>query len=286
VDWTAEEIENYKRASAFTVFHKKLSVLAQPYLDGQWTLADIGCGPGLLAVHIAPMVGRVTAIDRDPLAIGALEASLDELFYTDRAAADKIEPVLKDIRDLAEEARWDAVLLSFFGASARQLDALLPRARRRALIFTHGRAGETGFGEDTAEKTGRGEKDQGEQGDQGEQEEQEPKLSCEALEDYLGKKGYAYKKSVMEMQFGQPFKTIEEIHRFLEDSVGGCGNDVCTGLGAERAKDDAVRRMADVEERIIRTNRFDFPYYLPKSMSVALFIIAMGATTEPNRSLP
>ncbi|MDR1816369.1 MAG: class I SAM-dependent methyltransferase [Clostridiales Family XIII bacterium] len=243
--WTQETIESYRQASEYTAFHKKLAILAQPYLDADWTLADIGCGPGLLDFALAPMVRSVTAIDRDELCIRTLDKELDRVYYTNRAVAEKIEPRLADAHSLGDE-RWDAVVTAFFGVDGTLLEKLIGHARRRALIFTRGRASsspvDAGFGES----------------------EQEPKLSAEEIEAHLAEAHYAFKKTGMEMQFGQPFKKIEDIHRFLAGTFGSEG-------------EEAERRAADAEERIVKTNRFDYPYYLPKNVSVTLFVVAARA---------
>ncbi|MDR1796927.1 MAG: class I SAM-dependent methyltransferase [Clostridiales Family XIII bacterium] len=242
LQWAPEKIKHYKQASEYTAFHKKLAVLAQPYLDGGWSLADIGCGPGLLSFHLAPMVRHITAIDNNKLCIGALEAELDRIFYQNRAVAEKIEPRLMDARALGDE-RWDAILLAFFGANMDFFEEAFGHARERALIYTKARTQTPGM-----ELLGAGGECTTPSGTE--------------LEAFLNERGYAYKKSAMEMQFGQPFKRIEDIHLFLAEVEGTAG-------------EDAERRAADAEERIVKTNRFDFPYYLPRSVGVTLFIVAM-----------
>jgi SAM-dependent methyltransferase len=252
--WTSEKLENYKRASEYTAFHRRLAVLAEPYLNEKWTLADLGCGPGLLDFHLAPMVKHITAIDNDTRAIADLEARLDDVFQTNKYLSDQIEPLQGDVRALTDEA-WDVVLLSFFGLDKALLDDVLPRARKRALLYTHGR--KEAFGAEPLP-------------------EEEGKFSVGDIEAYLGANHYAYKKNVLEMQFGQPFKTIEDIHAFL-DQYGDGGRELsCIDLSREDAlDDDAIKRMTDAEERIVKTDRFDYPYYLPKTISVALFIVVM-----------
>ena len=235
--WTPEKIEGYKQASEYTSFHKRLSVLAAPYLDKRWTLADIGCGPGLLDFWLAPMVAGIDAIDSDSAAIDDLNARLDDVFLTDRQTAEKIRPRLASLQDLAGGS-WDVVLLSFFGFDAAAIEATLALAARRAIVFMHGRPDTEG--PLAAEDDG-------------------GKLSAAGLEAYLGERGFAFKKSVMEMQFGQPFKSLADIHRLLASYDGGDG-----------------KRSAGIEERIEKTNRFDYPYYLPKSISVAMFVILAG----------
>ena len=235
--WTQERIDNYKSASEYTSFHRKLSVLAEPYLDENWTMADIGCGPGMIDYWLAPMVKSIDAIDRDPAALEYLTANLDEIFATNRNIANKIKPRLASLNDLTGES-WDVVFMSFFGMSSDVLDQVLPLAARRALIFIHGRPENAGPLSDL---------------DKGEN------YTVPQMEAYLKENNYTFKKNVMEMQFGQPFKRLEDIHSFLSSYGEG---------------DDFEKRMTDAEERIIKTNRFDYPFYLPKSISVALFIIS------------
>ena len=241
--WTPERINNYKSASEYTSFHRKLSVLAEPYLDENWTLADIGCGPGMIDYWLAPMVKSIDAIDNDPVAIDYLTVILDEIYTTNRTAAEKIKPRLASLEDLGEE-NWDVVMLSFFGVNASILKSALAHANRRALIFIHGRPEKEGplCVADESEK-----------------------FSVSEMEAYLKENQYAFRKSIMEMQFGQPFKTLGNIHSFL------------SSYGEE---DDFEKRVASAEERIIKTNRFDYPYYLPKSISVALFIISVSHTAK------
>jgi SAM-dependent methyltransferase len=253
--WTSEKLESYKRASEYTAFHKRLAVLAEPYLSENWTLADLGCGPGLIDFYLAPMVKSVTAIDDDKRALADLQARLDDVFQTNKYMSDKITPVFGDIRALADE-EWDVILLSFFGVDKTLLDDVLPRARKRALLYTHGRQ-ET-HGSATLPN------------------DESCKFGAADIEAYLDTNHYAYKKTVLEMQFGQPFKTIEDIHIFLDKYGSGDRDLSCIDLGRMDAlDDDAIKRMTDAEERIVKTDRFDYPYYLPKSISVALFIVVM-----------
>jgi len=247
MNWTPERIERYKQASDYTFFHKKLSVLAEPFLDGKWSLADVGCGPGLLALYLAPMVAGIDAIDNDSVAIGSLEARLDDVRFTDRKTAEKIRPRLAAIEDLKGEI-WDVFTLSFFGVDEELLETVLPLAKHRALIYMHGRRDAEGplASYDDGEK-----------------------FTLAEMENYLAQKNLAFKKNVMEMQFGQPFRDIDDIHKFLMAyRVQLELND--TGDGS---RSNVEKLLSDVEERIIQTKRFDYPYYLPKSTSVALFII-------------
>ena len=236
--WTVERISNYKRASEYTAFHKKLSVFAEPYLDELWTLADIGCGLGLINFFLAPAVKSIDCIDRDEVVINELNMQLDEVFYTNRAVAEKITPIKSDISELGD-MEWDAVMMSFFGASEKILKEVLPRARKRAILLMTGRVQPGGI--DLLNPL-------------------PSDLSYVEVEDYLNSAGYAFKRSTMDLQFGHPFKQIEEIQEFL--------------LSYDNGDSKEFERMAaSAEERIIKTNRFDYPYYLPINVNVIQFIV-------------
>ena len=245
--WTPRKIECYKQASEYTSFHKKLSVLAEPYLNKEWSLADIGCGPGLLSIWLAPLVASIDAIDNDSVAIDDLKTRLDDVTLTDRYTAEKIKPRLASIEDLEGES-WDVVSLSFFGVSTDILEVVMPLAKRRALIYMHGRPDAEGPLASASNSE---------------------KFSAAEMESFLKQNNFAFKKSVIEMQFGQPFKGIDDIHGFLVDYE----KQLELQESDSDTKNRIERRVADIEERIIKTNRFDYPYYLPKSINVVLFII-------------
>ncbi|MDR2157324.1 MAG: hypothetical protein LBO81_06050, partial [Clostridiales Family XIII bacterium] len=102
---------------------------------------------------------------------------------------------------------------------------------------------------------------------------------------YLTRSGCKYKKTVAELQFGQPFKTIEEIHAFLDSFPGSNApapeipdpSDTAfpTPEDVPAIGDgfDPEKYALSAEERIIKTNRYDYPYYLPRSLNVAIFIV-------------
>lgn len=237
-NWTEEKIANYKRSSEYTGFHKKLSVYAEPYLDEHWEMADIGCGPGLIDFYLAPSVKSITAIDKDEFVIQEINKQLDEVFYTNRDVAEKITPMQAELKDL-DGMEWDVIMLNFFGVTEDILKELLPKARKRFLLFMVGRK-------------------QPEAVDMIKQVSSD--MSYYDVESFLNREGYAYKKSSMDLQMGQPFKKIEEIHEFLK----GYDN----GDPAE-----FERKAYAAEERIVKTNRFDYPFYLPSSINIIQFII-------------
>jgi SAM-dependent methyltransferase len=219
-------------------------------------LADIGCGLGLIDFEIASHVKSITAIDIDAALIEEVRKKIDEELWQEHTQASRITPIVADSRRL-DETVWDVVMTCFYSVPFPELDALLAKARKRGIIILHGRKPNGKF-DPLAEEA--------------------EKLTAEDLERYLNLKGYRYKKEVAELQFGQPFKTIEDIHAFLNrfsmhmdiipETLDAAIDTPASGEGF-----DPEKHMLSAEERIIKTNRYDYPYYLPKSFNVAIFII-------------
>jgi hypothetical protein len=249
----------FRQASEFTGFHKKLGVLIEPYLNEHWTMADIGCGMALLDFQIMGSVKSITAIDTDGDALAEVEKRIDEELAANRSDAKKIRTVLKDVSELKDE-RWDVVLMSFFANSTEMAEQMLSLADHRGVIIMHGH--ERGglfdpMGSDM------------------------PRMAVKKMEDYLVSKGYGYRKNIVDLQFGQPFRTIDDIHEFIGEKSGkghdadsvreGAKDDATGDSGADNS--DIERLTYSVEERIIKTKRYDYPYYLPRNLRAAIFIV-------------
>jgi hypothetical protein len=236
----------FRQASDYTGFHKKLGVLVEPYLDRGWDMADIGCGLALIDFHLAGAVNSITAIDRDESALAEVEKHIDDELAAGRRDAGKIHTLMKDASVVGSGGeQWDAVLLSFFSAPIEETFRLLSLARHRGVIITRGKGDEGIF--DIGLSEWRGES------------------SAEQIEEQLRRGGYGFRKSALDLQFGQPFRTIDEIHEFLRSY-------------------EAERLIYSVEDRIIKTKRYDFPYYLPRNMRVTVFIVACHAETRAKNS--
>jgi hypothetical protein len=269
----ADKYKLFRQASEFTGFHKKLGVLIEPYLNERWTMADIGCGMAMLDFHLMSSVRSIKAIDIDEAALAEVERRIDEELATNHNDARKIETLHRDAYELSDE-RWDIVLMSFFADSPAIVDRMLSLADRRGVIVMHGH--ERGGIFDPVR-------------------DDKPRMTVQQMEDYLTSKGYGYRKSMIDLQFGQPFRTIKEIHEFLGDNVdSGCEADIIEGIGddipdGEEAFDapdvaggadrngggvfDIDNLVYSAEDRIIKTKRYDYPYYLPRNLHTALFIV-------------
>jgi hypothetical protein len=190
----------------------------------------------LLDFQVMGAVKSITAIDTDEGALSEVERRIDEELAANHGDAGKITTVRKDVFELTDE-RWDIVLLSFFADSPEKAERMLTLAKHRGVVVMH--ANESGglFGPVSTDK---------------------PRATVKEMEGHLIAKGYGYRKNIVDLQFGQPFRTIEDIHEFI------------------RGKSGEGRDAYDVEERIIKTKRYDYPYYLPGNLRAAIFIINKG----------
>ncbi|MHC4614109.1 MAG: class I SAM-dependent methyltransferase [Planctomycetota bacterium] len=83
------------------------------FLDSQWTVADLGCGTGSTAELLAPVVGKVIAVDREPAMLAAARKRLDRF--------DNVELVRGDLTDLSiGDEQVDAAVVSLVMISIGQ----------------------------------------------------------------------------------------------------------------------------------------------------------------------
>jgi hypothetical protein len=217
-------------------------------------MADIGCGMALLDFQLMGNVRSITAIDTDGDALAEVEKRIDEELSANHNDAGKITTLMKDAAELGDE-RWDVVMMSFFASSAEMAGRMLALADHRSVIIMHGN--ERGGIFDPIRTDS-------------------PRMSVQAMEDYLTGNGYGYRKSVVDLQFGQPFRSIGAIHEFISDKAqSGHGAEyIAEGIEVGGDEADTERLKYSLEERIIKTNRYDYPYNLPRKMRTAVFIEA------------
>jgi len=262
-----DKITMFKQASEFTSFHKKLGILIKPWLDKSWTVLDVGCGLALLDFEIADSVKSITALDQNEKLIDEINSKIDSDLTAGYETAGKIFTQCCDAKDI--EGEWDVVLMSFYGAGFEELKKLMGFARHRVIIIVHGRAANGIFDPPTLKRKRR---------------------TAEELEEFLEKQGYRFRKTMAEMQFGQPFRSIDDIHSFLQNFKGIDAENILADsclknddgepeeeieipFRDEDNQFDLDRLVASTEERFVKTDRYDYPYYLPRNLSVGIFCV-------------
>jgi SAM-dependent methyltransferase len=232
-EWTDEKIELYVRASEYTGFHRKLAEYVTPLLKAGDAVLDIGCGPGLLSLRIAPLVKTITAIDVDEKVLG---------YLAEKAAAADVKNITTVTSDIAvvENLKSDVAMMCYFSCPGRVCTRIIRAAKRYTVIITHG-AGAS---------------------------KKPSKISrmirrpyAAEIEDFLVSGGFGYERIDDKLDFGQPLKSEEEAYNFLDTY---CKED------AKEARDKKIsEQMAQMQP----TGDATYPLVFPCTKDVCIFII-------------
>jgi len=107
IRWNDNTVRWFCDASAYTGFNKKLAQTILEHIDSRETLADLGCGAGLIDLELAPYIGHITCVDIDEYAV----RSVGEL--TARRGIKNITALHADAA--AIDGKWNTVLALFHG---------------------------------------------------------------------------------------------------------------------------------------------------------------------------
>lgn len=93
------------------------------FLDGSWVVADLGCGTGSTAWHLAPVVRQVIAVDREPTMLAAARQRL--------SGFDNVRYVQDDLAQLSlGDGSVDAAVVSLVMVYVEQPVVVVKQAAR------------------------------------------------------------------------------------------------------------------------------------------------------------
>ena len=72
-EWSGDAVRWFYAASEYTGFHRALAQLCLSHLTRGGSMADLGCGLGLIDLELAGQMSQVTCIDQNPLPLRELE---------------------------------------------------------------------------------------------------------------------------------------------------------------------------------------------------------------------
>jgi SAM-dependent methyltransferase len=243
--WNEKTIAWFKAASAYTGFHSKLASIVRPYIQDCSTLYDIGCGLGLLDLELAKDIRSVVCIDRNEAVI----AALNEIIRA--RGARNIVARTGDANTFAEESR-DVVILSFFGASFEDIARFLSFCDKRMILIVHEKAS-SAFRVSAVSLR--------------------PKvLGAAETADFLAIRNLDFCRRDIELEFGQPFKSLEDALDFIRVYAS-----VSPGADAADGQSEWDRLCGDMESRLVRTGLSEYPLYLPKPKKLAVFVVEKDA---------
>lgn len=188
-------------------------------------ICDAGCGAGYLSLEMAKHCAQVTAVD--------LSADATDLLRKNAASVDNLTVKTGDIRALAPETPYDAMVFCYFGKTPEILRIAKQQCAGTLVMvtrnYTHHRFSlhPTAFDRDTADY-------------------------CRGC---LEEAGIPYDCRLLDLEFGQPFRSLDAAAEFF------------TIYGGTPAKAE------EVLPKLQKTDDPVFPYYLPSTKKMAVVTV-------------
>lgn len=219
--WEKDMISFMQDASEYADYNLRLTEKMLPWLREDMHICDAGSGLGYLSLALAPHVRQVTAVEINADASSVLSRNCQT-----RGIANVVSRC-GAIADVVPEKPYDAMVFCFFGRRRDILKLAREQCRGDVFVFTRNydrhrfsagshRSGFEGYPEFAGE---------------------------------LGQLGIPVHKETFALEFGQPFRSIEEAHRFFLLYSKDQNKDVLT--------EEFIRSQLE------KTGRKDFPFYMP-----------------------
>ena len=226
--WYKDMVRFMRDASEYGMYNQELAKIVGPQLTKQTHVCDAGCGLGYLSLDLAPYVGRVTSVERNPDAVEVLEDNCR------RFGISNITSRCGAIQDVIPEEKYDAMVFCFFGG----IHGILETAKRQCcgtvFIITRNY---------TSHRFSVGSHPTGSYG---------YKRSQEVLKELE----IPYEEKLFDLEFGQPFRSMEDARKFFE----------------LYSKDDDKSDITDefLRSKVQENDDAHFPFYMPHRRNLAV----------------
>ncbi len=224
--WNEEMVRFMRDASEYSDYHRQLVRWMLPHLRSTDHICDAGCGLGYLSLALSPHVGRVTAVDRSGEALSVLRENCA------RRGVENIDILSGDIQAAPPAEPYDAMAFCFFGGIEEV--AAVARAQCRGAVFVFKKHYATHRFSVGSHPTGRD--------------------SFHVAADWLTERGVPFDAAELELEMGQPLRSLGEARRFFSLYSRDADKSVIT--------DEFLR------SKLIETGRPDFPLYLPQKRAI------------------
>lgn len=222
-DWNAASVKFMRDAAEYGTFFEELTARLLPWLPTDGHVCDAGCGIGGLAMELSRHCRLVTAVDAAEEPIKALRSC----------------PLPKNLRVFCADifsmsARYDAMVFCYFGR-IRQILQIAARQCCGRVIVVKRNCLEHRFSARPVERS---------------------EHSFDEVHTLLSELGIAYQSEMLQLEFGQPFRSLSAAERFfsLYDRSG------------------AKLTQTQLAERLLQTDNGVFRYYLPMKRDMELFV--------------
>ena len=226
--WYEDMVRFMRDASEYGNYNQKLAELLAPHLTNDLHICDAGCGLGYLSLALAPYVDRITSVEKNPDAVAVLEENCRRYGYTN------ITPRCGAIQEVIPEKKYDAMVFCFFGGIHEILETAKRQCRGDVFIITRTY---------TSHRFSVGTHPTGSYGYWGSRE-------------VLTQLNIPFEEKRFSLEFGQPFRSLEDARRFFEIY----------------SKDEDKAEITDefLHGKVIETGREDFPLYMPHNRDLAI----------------
>lgn len=219
-------------AAEYGSYYEQLAGELRPRLRHDWRLCDAGCGLGYLSLALAPCVRQVTAVDLSAEALEVLRENCQA------REIHNISVRQDDIRTMEPEEPYDAMVFCCFG----DMEDILTAGKRLC--------GGTVFAlvpdEDRYRFSPGG--------------VNRPRNSFQWACACLRERQIPFERRTLELEFGQPFRGLEDARRFFELY--------------RMEGDTAPLTDESVRGRLRETGAGEFPLYLPHPKTIGFLSFA------------
>lgn len=234
LSWSEEQLAFMADASTYHAdYYTALwQAISQTLPQMPQHICDAGCGTGYFSLELAKSCPRVTAVD--------LSQPATDLLRRNAAGYDNLCVKTGDIEAMPPEIPYDAMVFCYFGKTPNTLRIAKKQCKGTLVMvtrnYTHHRFAlrPTAFDRDTV-------------------------AYCRSV---LEQAGIPYTLTPCELEFGQPFRSLDAAVRFFALYSG------------EQAT------KAEVLQRLEETDHPAFPYYLPKTKKMGIFTVQTNAIPQ------
>lgn len=239
--WYKDMVRFMKDASEFGTYNQELARLLAPHLTKQTHICDAGCGLGYLSLALAPCVGQVSSVEKNPDAVAVLKENCR------RFGVDNVTAKCGELDSTAPEEKYDAMVFCFFGS----IDEILSAAKKQCSgnVFIITRNYTTHRFSVGSHKTG--------------------SYGYKSASETLSALGIPYDEKIFDLEFGQPFRSLEDARCFFEIYSKDADKTAIT--------DEFLRG------KVVQTGREDFPLYMPHRRNLALLRFDAKDIKEENK---
>ena len=185
--WSEQSRTWYIDAARVSSYHREQAALCASFLQGHFSTAEFGCGPGFLAMELAMLGFATTGFDIDAGCVAFARRESDQRHLANIVFEER------DALALDAGASWDCVVCCHFGDLATDLDTLLSHTRNILLAFVR-------RPEEEPLVPGR---------------ERRCKQDASSVTESLRQRGAGFVRTDCDFEFGQPFASSGEARNFV-----------------------------------------------------------------------